>query len=68
MRAARLGERTQQFKKSPAIREALIFDQALQRAASANVKPLQRFWEVLFQPSNSASNIPKRTCWRFCCN
>jgi len=25
MRAARLGERTQQFKKSPAIREALIF-------------------------------------------
>jgi hypothetical protein len=27
MRAARMGERTQQFKKSPAIREALIFDQ-----------------------------------------
>jgi len=25
MRAARMGERTQQFKKSPAIREALIF-------------------------------------------
>jgi hypothetical protein len=25
MRAARLGERTKQFKKSPAIREALIF-------------------------------------------
>jgi len=25
MRAARLGERTEQFKKSPAIREALIF-------------------------------------------
>jgi len=25
MRAARVGERTEQFKKSPAIREALIF-------------------------------------------
>lgn len=48
MRAARLGERTEQFKKSPAIREALIFDQALQRAASTNVKRLQAFWEVLF--------------------